>query len=75
MSVEQTKDFVLSIVFFLNLVVEQSQFYLRKLVLSDQVIPGHENPQKRWTMFDGYLFKYCCSEYQTFHQVCEKTSQ
>ena len=40
-----------------------------------QVIPGHGNPQKRWTMFGGYLFKYCCVKYQTFHQVCEKASQ
>ena len=29
----------------------------------------------RWTLFDGYLFKYCSIKYQTFHQVPEKTSQ
>ena len=40
-----------------------------------QVIPGHGNPQKRWTMFGGYLFKYCCVKYHTFYQVCEKESQ
>ena len=40
-----------------------------------QVIPSHGNPQMRWTLFDGYLFKYCSVKYQTFHQVSEKTSQ
>ena len=40
-----------------------------------QVIPGHGNPQKRWTMVRSYLFKYCCVKHQTFHQVCEKASQ
>ena len=40
-----------------------------------QVIPGHGTPQKRRTMFSGYLFKCCCVKYQTFHQVCEKASQ
>ena len=29
----------------------------------------------RWTLFDGYLYKYCSIKYQTFHQVSEKTSQ
>ena len=38
------------------------------------VIPSHGNPQIRWTLFDGYLFKYCSVKYQTFHQVSEKTS-
>ena len=40
-----------------------------------QVIPGHGNPQKRGTMFGGYLFKYYCVKYQNFHQVCEKVSK
>ena len=40
-----------------------------------QVIPGHGNPQKRRTMFGGYLFIYCCVKYHTFHQICEKASQ
>ena len=40
--------------------------------LNNQVIPGHENPQMRWTLFGGYLFK---CKYQTFNQVSEKTSQ
>ena len=40
-----------------------------------QVIPGYGNPQKRWTTFGSYLFKYYCIKYQTFHQVCEKASQ
>ena len=31
--------------------------------------------QMRWTLFDGYLFKYCSVKHQTFHQVSEKTSQ
>ena len=35
----------------------------------------HGNPQMRWTLFGGYLFKYCSVKYQTFHQVSEKTSQ
>ena len=39
-----------------------------------QVIPGYGNPQKSRTMFGGYLFKYCCVKYQTFHQVGEKAS-
>ena len=39
-----------------------------------QVIPSHEKPHMRWTLFDGYLFKYCSVKYQTFHQVSEKTS-
>ena len=48
----------------------------RKLSLPHyQVIPGHGNSQKRWTMFGGYLFKYCFVKYQTFHQVCEKACQ
>ena len=34
--------------------------------LTNQVIPGHENPQKRRTMFGGYLFKHCCVKYQLF---------
>ena len=28
-----------------------------------QVIPSHGNPQMRWTLFDGYLFKYCSMKY------------
>ena len=39
-----------------------------------QVIPGHENPQKRRTMFIRYLFKYCSLNHQKFHQVFENTS-
>ena len=42
---------------------------------SNQVIQGHGNPQKRRTMFGGYLFQYCRVKYQTFDQVCEKASQ
>ena len=42
---------------------------------SYQVIPSHGNPQMRWTLFDGYLFKYCSVKYQTFHQVSVNTSQ
>ena len=42
---------------------------------NSQVIPGHGNPQKRRTIFGGYLFKYCRVKYQTFHAVCEKASQ
>ena len=41
----------------------------------NQVIPSHGNPQMRWTLFGGYLFKYCSVKYQTFHQVSEKSSQ
>ena len=40
-----------------------------------QVILVHGNPQKRRTMFGGYLINYCCVKYQTFHEVCEKASQ
>ena len=39
---------------------------------SNQVIPGQGNPQKRRTMFGGYLFKYCCVKYQTFHKINTK---
>ena len=35
----------------------------------------HLNSQIRWTLFEGYLFKYCSIKYQTSHQVPEKTSQ
>ena len=48
---------------------------VNQLERSHQVIPGRGNPQKRRTMFGGYLFKYCCVKYLTFHQVCEKASQ
>ena len=40
--------------------------------LNNQVIPSPGNPQMRWTLSGGYLFK---CKYQTFHQVSEKTSQ
>ena len=40
-----------------------------------QLIPDHGIPQKRRTMFGGYLFKYYSVKYQTFHPVCEKASQ
>ena len=39
------------------------------------MIPSHGNPQMRWTLYDGYLFKYCSVKYHTFHKVSEKTSQ
>ena len=39
------------------------------------MIPSHENHQIRWTLLDGYLFKYCSIKYHTFHEVSEKTSQ
>ena len=39
--------------------------------LNNQVILSHGNPQMRWTLFGGYLFK---CKYQTFNQVSEKTS-
>ena len=39
------------------------------------MITSHGNPEIRWTLFDGYLFKYCSVKYQTTHQVIEKTSQ
>ena len=38
------------------------------------MISSHGNPERRWTLFDVYLFKYCSVKYQTFHQVSEKTS-
>ena len=40
-----------------------------------QVIPSHGNPQIRWTLSDGYLFKYCSVKYQTFYQVSETSQQ
>ena len=58
-------------------VIISSNIYQRSLISNPtyQVIPGHGNPQKRRTIFGGYLFKYCCAKCQTFHQVCEKASQ
>ena len=46
-----------------------------KILCHYQVIPSHGNPQMGWTLFDGYLFKYCSVKHQTFHQVSEKTFQ
>ena len=48
--------------------------YLTGILTTYQVIPGHGNPQKRRTMFIGYLVKYCSLNYQKFHQVFENTS-
>ena len=42
------------------------------------LVPGDSKSwesQMRWTLFDGYLFKYCSVKYHTFHEVSEKTSQ
>ena len=38
------------------------------------VIARHGNLQMRWTLFNGYLFKFCSVKYQIFHQVFEQTS-
>ena len=56
----------------LDLIVCNHALLLDLFLLDNHVIRGHGNPHKRRAMFGGYLFKYCCIKYQTFHQVCEK---
>ena len=45
---------------------KESCYMILSYLLWYQVIPGHGNLQKRWTMFGGYLFKYFCVKYQLF---------
>ena len=55
---------------FLNFNIRTHTKKNDRTILHNQVIPGHGNPQKRWTMIGGYSFKNCCVKYQIFHQVC-----